>query len=25
VKVLGWGDTAAAKRMITDAIERAKK
>jgi len=25
VKVLGWGDAAAAKRMITDAIERAKK
>ena len=25
VKVLGWGDAAEAKRMITDAIERAKK
>jgi len=25
VKVLGWGDAAEAKRMIADAIERAKK
>jgi inorganic pyrophosphatase len=25
VKVLGWGDAAEAKRMITDAIEREKQ
>ena len=25
VKVLGWGDAAEAKRMIAEAIERAKK
>jgi inorganic pyrophosphatase len=25
VKVLGWGDAAEAKRMIVEAIERAKK